>query len=298
MNCLSCSSKACKKEAKDCNQLKGEILPLYHQSGEQRDYQIADNLVSGGKAGKLTRVEELLLYIQQQEYKSVAIAYCYSMEEQAKQFMNYLKQNAIKTSSFRCTINGIQEKEIGISQKESVNCNPIGQAEAINRSKAEMVIEMGLCLGHDILFHQYLKKPFTVLAVKDRVLKHKPLEFFDKSPSTMTSFISSLNDTFNMLSIEAFNKMQDENPALFILDLRQPQAFNSSHIPGSINIPLKELPESRDKLPQDINTTIVVYCSGSVQSAYALAFLFEQGYQRAVNLSGGYSKWQELEIRK
>ena len=60
--------------------------------------------------------------------------------------------------------------------KGGVNCNPIGQAKAVNKSRADLVIEMGLCLGHDILFHQYLEKPFTVLAVKDRVHKNNPLE--------------------------------------------------------------------------------------------------------------------------
>ena len=98
------------------------------------------------------------------------------MEKEAAVLQERLKAAGIRVLSFRCTVNGIKESEISENMSGGVNCNPIGQAEAVNRSKAELVVEMGLCLGHDILFHQYLKKPFTVLAVKDRVHGHNPLK--------------------------------------------------------------------------------------------------------------------------
>ena len=180
MNCLECQSKECKSAAKDCNLLREESINEYHNNDHLQTYESADRLVADGLAGTLSRVEELVLFINNQGYKNVAIAYCYSMEKEALLLKRIMNKNNIKAASFRCTINGIKEKELLKNNSHSVNCNPIGQAMSINKSRADFVIEMGLCLGHDVIFHHYLKKPFTVLAVKDRVHNNCPLDYFKR----------------------------------------------------------------------------------------------------------------------
>ena len=54
-------------------------------------------------------------------------------------------------------------------------CNPIAQAEILNREGAEFNILLGLCVGHDALFLKYAKALTTVFVVKDRVLGHNPV---------------------------------------------------------------------------------------------------------------------------
>jgi uncharacterized metal-binding protein len=54
-------------------------------------------------------------------------------------------------------------------------CNPITQAEILNKEKVDFAIMLGLCLGHDTLFIKHCKVPMTVIAVKDRVTGHNPL---------------------------------------------------------------------------------------------------------------------------
>lgn len=76
----------------------------------------------------------------------------------------------------RCTMGGVKENTIHPGKEtEAISCNPAGQAQFLN-NKADFVIEIGLCLGHDVIFHQQLNVPFTVLLVKDRVYNHSPLE--------------------------------------------------------------------------------------------------------------------------
>ena len=175
MNCLNCSNKDCKLNAKDCNGGHDEVVEAYKDSGAVPLYENADKLVAGGRAGSLSRVEEIIEFAKLQDYSRIGIAYCFSMEKEAVRLKDMLKEAGFRVLSFRCTVNGVKETEISDKMKGGVNCNPIGQARAVNSSKADLVIEMGLCLGHDILFHQHLKKPFTVLAVKDRVHGHNPL---------------------------------------------------------------------------------------------------------------------------
>ena len=176
MNCLNCSNKDCKLNAKDCNGNHDSVAAEYKSSGAVPLYENADKLVAGGRAGTLSRVDELIEFSKLQSYEYIGIAYCFSMEKEAAVLKDRLKEAGFRVLSFRCTVNGIKESEISDKLKGGVNCNPIGQAEAVNSSKADLVVEMGLCLGHDILFHQYLEKPFTVLAVKDRVHGHNPLK--------------------------------------------------------------------------------------------------------------------------
>ncbi|MDC7226861.1 MAG: DUF1847 domain-containing protein [Spirochaetales bacterium] len=176
MNCLNCTNKNCKLNAKDCNGSHDEVVAAYKESGAVPLYENADKLVAGGRAGSLSRVDEIIEFAELQGYSTVGIAYCFSMEKEAVRLKELLDETGLKVLSFRCTVNGVKETEISDKLTGGVNCNPIGQARAVNASRADLVIEMGLCLGHDILFHQHLEKPFTVLAVKDRVHGHNPLK--------------------------------------------------------------------------------------------------------------------------
>ena len=148
------------------------------EPANQKLYRSADDLVANGRAGSLSRFEEIVLFAQNQGYRHIALAYCFSMEVLAGQVETALREAGFKVSSVRCSVGGVRENEIASELKPSVNCNPIGQALTLNRSRADFVIEMGLCLGHDMLFHQHLKKMFTVFIVKDRKHGHSPAAHF------------------------------------------------------------------------------------------------------------------------
>ena len=156
------------------------MVALYQNEPKKETYLHADELVSGGKAGTLSRLEEIAQFCKAEQYTTIGIAYCYSMESLAEKTSDYLKAQGLNVRSYRCTVNGIRECQINASLGHSVNCNPLGQAQAINREDVDFVVEMGLCLGHDVLFHQHLKKPFTVFVVKDRVYDHDPKQFLLK----------------------------------------------------------------------------------------------------------------------
>ncbi len=174
MDCLACSSKNCKSNAQDCNGQRESVLSNYSIESLKQSYLNSDKLVANGRAGQLSRIQEIVEYAKLQNYKNIAIAYCFCMENLAKEVMEIFSNEGFKTSSVRCTINGIREKQIDSSLGESVNCNPIGQALEINNSEAEFAIDMGLCMGHDVLYRQHLTKPGTTLIVKDRVYNHNP----------------------------------------------------------------------------------------------------------------------------
>lgn len=70
------------------------------------------------------------------------------------------------------------------------------------------------------------------------------------------------------------------NGAVFV-DVRSPAEFASGNAPGSINIPLNELPSRLDELPKDRD--VVVFCASGSRSGMAKMMLKTKGFQKVHN---------------
>ena len=71
--------------------------------------------------------------------------------------------------------------------------------------------------------------------------------------------------------------------------MREPFEVDIVRIEGSTVIPLGELPKRLGEL--DRTRDLVVQCKVGGRSAKAVALLREQGFDRAVNLTGGILAW-------
>ena len=76
---------------------------------------------------------------------------------------------------------------------------------------------------------------------------------------------------------EARNKINELQYA-FILDVRSHGEFYVRRIPGAINIHYQRVVLEQDRLPQNKNLPIFVYCNTYVRSASAAVDLLEMGY--------------------
>ena len=74
-----------------------------------------------------------------------------------------------------------------------------------------------------------------------------------------------------------------------VLDVRRADERRAAQIPGSLHIPLDELPGKVSQLPAD--KTIICQCASGMRSASAAKQLSAAGH-RALNLSGGMAAWQ------
>lgn len=97
---------------------------------------------------------------------------------------------------------------------------------------------------------------------------------------------------FYVASQEEVNKQRQVRPNLFILDVRTPGEVEKGKVPGATAIRLSKLAQSLDKLPDDKDTTIYVYCKGGTRAAYAVAVLHTLGYTEAYNM-GGFVDWKD-----
>jgi rhodanese-related sulfurtransferase/DNA-binding transcriptional ArsR family regulator len=76
-----------------------------------------------------------------------------------------------------------------------------------------------------------------------------------------------------------------------VIDTRPAEEFAAGHLPGALNVPLRELKRRLRELPRD--QEIVAYCRGAycVLSYEAVAELRKRGF-KASRLEGGYPEWK------
>lgn len=90
---------------------------------------------------------------------------------------------------------------------------------------------------------------------------------------------------------QARNFMENrDSDELTILDVRQPNEYESGHISGSKLIPLPDLTERLHEI--DPKKPTVVYCAIGGRSRVAAQMLAGKGFENVVNLSGGFKTWK------
>jgi uncharacterized metal-binding protein len=178
MDCTQCAPKFCRNsstcgaEQFDRNQLASK----YAEEKNQQIVQAAASLVDDGRAGSLSRLQEIIEFVKSMRYQKIGLAYCYGMEKDAKALRDVFRNEGLRLQTVSCTVGGLPESDVHSSSCDlHVSCNPIGQAQQLNAEGVEFVILMGICLGHDILLQRNLSTDFTTFVVKDRVFQHQPL---------------------------------------------------------------------------------------------------------------------------
>jgi rhodanese-related sulfurtransferase len=101
------------------------------------------------------------------------------------------------------------------------------------------------------------------------------------------------------VTVEEAKKMVERGD-VFVLDVRTPSEFNSSHIEGATLIPVtsasgsnlspESLLEARiNEVPK--NKKILVYCRSGHRSTSASTILVNSGYSQVYNMEGGINAW-------
>jgi rhodanese-related sulfurtransferase len=73
-----------------------------------------------------------------------------------------------------------------------------------------------------------------------------------------------------------------------LVDVRTAEEFATGHIPGAVNIPVQELQQRLEEIPQD--TAVVLYCRSGNRSGQAASILGDAGYPEIYDL-GGIVAW-------
>jgi len=99
-------------------------------------------------------------------------------------------------------------------------------------------------------------------------------------------------ECFAINDIKALLRSPAQEP-IIILDVREQDEYAERHIPGAINISLRDLENRANELPK--NRIIVTACGkGGGRSAQGAALLKQMGFNKANYLCGGTLGWFDV----
>jgi len=124
------------------------------------------------------RIQQSIEFAREMGVTKVGLAVCIVMIKEGQEFARFLEMAGFEVVSVCCMLGGLTLEEAGIPGKApkgfSKICNPIAQAEIMNREGTQLNFIFGLCPGHDTMFSMYAKAPGTCVVAKDSVTGHNP----------------------------------------------------------------------------------------------------------------------------
>ena len=139
--------------------------------------------IRGVRMAVRPRIKELIEFGKLIHAGKIGMAFCAGMRDEAARIVEFLEKQGFAVASVLCKCGGVdktrlhvaKEYKIGDPLKFEAGCNPLLQAELLNKAETDLNVIVGLCLGHDMLFTMNSKAPVTTLIVKDRLLGHNPV---------------------------------------------------------------------------------------------------------------------------
>ena len=188
LSCVDCGLQACETPQKETPGFcPGADLPLdvlekvreLYADEENRRISVISAEIENEFYLRYTRVEEVVEFARRMGFRRIGIAACVGLIEESRTLAKILRKNGFEVFAAACKMGSFLKTDVGvppehITQTGPVMCNPILQAEVLNRQGTELNIVMGLCVGHDSLFYKYSQALVTTLVAKDRVLAHNP----------------------------------------------------------------------------------------------------------------------------
>ena len=159
-----------------------EAAGVVYQDPFVREVARVSALVESEGYCKWTRVEEIVALAKKLGFRRLGIATCISFVDLAHTLSAIFASHGFQVASVARKIGGVPKEALGVSDAEKIRpgthesmCNPISQAELLNRAGCELNVVLGLCVGHDSLVFRHSQGLATTLVAKDRVLAHNPV---------------------------------------------------------------------------------------------------------------------------
>jgi uncharacterized metal-binding protein/predicted Fe-Mo cluster-binding NifX family protein len=120
---------------------------------------------------QLCRLSELVYFCLEMQYRKIGIAYCSDLSE-AAQILGAVISRFFEVAAVCCKVNGAErpDADSAIDHARHHTCNPLAQADLLNRAGTDLNVIAGLSVGADSLFTRASRAPVTTLFTKDRML--------------------------------------------------------------------------------------------------------------------------------
>ncbi len=113
---------------------------------------------------------------------------------------------------------------------------------------------------------------------------------FCGEPSDKNVHAKSEDVRMNSITVEELAALRNDGTDHVLIDVREPNEYEFANIGGTL-IPLGEIAERKDEIPND--TRVVVMCRSGGRSGQAVAMLNAAGWTNVENLTGGILAWAD-----
>lgn len=93
------------------------------------------------------------------------------------------------------------------------------------------------------------------------------------------------------IDVEAVQALRAAGERFLFLDCREPDEHAIARIPGTVLLPMQEIPERLAELAAYRDGRVVVHCHHGGRSLRVTRFLRQQGFAAAQNMAGGIEAW-------
>ena len=94
-----------------------------------------------------------------------------------------------------------------------------------------------------------------------------------------------LFDKLRKNDLEAGLRLYQETEGALLIDVRNREEYAEGHVPGSINLSLKQLRQI-DEIAAGYDQPLFLYCLSGARSSQAEAMLKDQGYKNVQSIGG------------
>ena len=108
------------------------------------------------------------------------------------------------------------------------------------------------------------------------------------------NFLDLVNESLKEIGecdIYRVKNMQEQNEAFHLVDVREDREWIQGHIPRAIHLSKGIIERDIEKVIEDKEILIVLYCQGGFRSALAGENLKKMGYEKILSMQGGFGDW-------
>ena len=218
----------------------------------------------------------------------------------------YIGSSVIKVFDYNAASTGLNEgmiealglkisyDTVKIIPNDKVGLMPFG---AVAHFKLIFEVPTGRILGAQAIGKGNIDKRIDVIAtvikfggtiydLKDLELCYAPPFGTAKDIVNFAGYVATnlMNCDFKQVNGSDIRSLVEKGA--YIVDVREKDGFELSHINGAVNIPLSELRQRTDELPKD--QPLYIHCRSGQRSYNAVLALQKLGFKDVYNVSGGF----------
>jgi len=115
--------------------------------------------------------------------------------------------------------------------------------------------------------------------------------FTNAQIKTPKQIVENIKSEINLITVKEFKSKMDSDHDFILLDIRTEKEYLAGHMKSAVWLPRGFIEFKIQKLVDDPETEIILYCKRGNRSALTAYTLLEMGYKNVLNLEGGFEQW-------